>query len=433
MRRCLVTAIAVFLVSLTAVSAQRGGWFIESRDHPAIRYSTGPASNPIATLNQKLLDGAVELSRDPITGYLGSVLDALEIPRESQVTVFSPTSFQASRINLKNPRTLYFNDEISIGWVRTGPVLEVATLDAEQGTIFYMLEQDAEGIPQFERNDDCLACHLTRDTLGVPGLVVYSVAPLADIRAYRAASVIDHRSPLEERWGGWYVTGARGLTHKGNLPTEGLRPAQDDAPTPEFASLVDAEFDLEGYLTPHSDVAALMVLEHQTHMTNLLTRMGWEARVASYDGADSGLEPDRDAARKRVHDTALEFVDYLLFVDEAPLSELDASFVGPSGFVDAFSSSGPHDSQGRSFRQLDLEDRLLRYPCSYMIYTDAFDALPADALDAVYRRMWQILAGEETGPRYASLSLADRQAIVEILRETKSNLPAYFQSASVSR
>ena len=425
-RRCRAAAATIALVAgVAAVSAQRGGWFIESRDHPAIEYSTGALSNPVAALNQKLRDGTVELSYEPINGYLGSVLDALRIPRESQVTVFSPTSFQASKIKLNNPRTLYFNDDTSIGWVRNGRVLEVATLDATQGVVFYMLDdEEPTDVPQFERNDDCLACHLTRDTLGVPGLVVYSVAPLADAKAYRSASVIDHRSPLEERWGGWYVTGGHGIRHKGNVPTEGVRPdARADAPTPEFETLADARFDLEGYLTPHSDIAALMLLEHQTHMTNLLTRMGWEARVAP-------SAPDREVARRRMRDTASELVDYLLFVDETPLTEVSGRLEGASGFAEVFSAGGPHDSEGRSLRQLDLEDRLLRYPCSYMIYTAAFDALPADALDLVYRRMWEVLSGDEDAPRYAGLSRADRQAVVDILRDTKPGLPAYFGPVS---
>jgi hypothetical protein len=72
----------------------------------------------------------------------------------------------------------------------------------------------------------------------------------------------------------------------------------------------------------------------------------------------------------------------------------------------------------------------MRYPCSYMIYTAAFDALPPEAKDAIYQRMWRILSGKEADKRYAVLSRADREAIVEILRDTKKDLPAYFQAAA---
>ena len=107
---------------------------------------------------------------------------------------------------------------------------------------------------------------------------------------------------------------------------------------------------------------------------------------------------------------------------------LDCSVTcGSSGFAEKFSGQGPRDSKGRSLRQLDLDRRLMRYPCSYMIYTAAFDALPPDTKSAVYQRMWLILSGKETAKKYAVLSRADRQAIVEILKETKKDLPAYFQ------
>ena len=184
-----------------------------------------------------------------------------------------------------------------------------------------------------------------------------------------------------------------------------------------LASL-DGKFDLKTYLSPYSDIVALMVLEHQTHMTNLLTRVGWEARLAA---AERG-NPD---AAARMREAAADLVDYLLFVDEAPFA---GSIRGSSGFAEKFSAQGPRDSKGRSLRQLDLDRRLMKYPCSYMIYTRAFDALPPDARNAVYQRMWQVLSGRETSKKYATLSRADRQAVVEILRDTKKDLPAFFRN-----
>jgi hypothetical protein len=228
----------------------------------------------------------------------------------------------------------------------------------------------------------------------------------------------DHRSPLEERWGGWYVSGtAGGARHMGNaMVADGNPESMVSEQTLHVKSLQD-KFETAGYLSPHSDIAALMVFDHQMHMTNLLTRVGWEIRSALYDKR-------RDLAA-RLRDCARELVDYLLFVDEAPLA---GRIEGTSGFAAKFAAGGPRDRQGRSLRQLDLERRLLRYPCSYMIYTEAFDSLPAEAKAAIYRRMWRILSGDEKGAKYTRLSLADRQAIVENLRETKKGLPDYFQS-----
>jgi hypothetical protein len=160
---------------------------------------------------------------------------------------------------------------------------------------------------------------------------------------------------------------------------------------------------------------ALLVLAHQTNMTNLITRTGWEARLAA-------ASPSADALA-RVREAATDLVDYLLFIDEAPLV---APVKGGSGFTERFGMEGPRDRQGRSLRDFDLRRRMFRYPCSYMIYTPAFDGLPPLARDAVYERMWEVLSGREKRPRYTVLSAADRRAIVEILRDTKSGLPAYF-------
>ena len=63
-----------------------------------------------------------------------------------------------------------------------------------------------------------------------------------------------------------------------------------------------------------------------------------------------------------------------------------------------------------------------------MIYTPAFEALPELAKDAVYSRLWEVLSGRETDERYARLSPSDRRTVVDILRDTKSNLPPYFQA-----
>jgi hypothetical protein len=179
---------------------------------------------------------------------------------------------------------------------------------------------------------------------------------------------------------------------------------------------IQVDLDAGSYLSPHSDIVALMVFDHQVQMINLLTRVGWETRFALYD--------HRDLTAHLVQDGSKELVDYLLFIDETPLR---GKVQGSSGFVEKFAARGPKDRKGRSLRDFDLEQRLMRYPCSYMIYSEAFDNLPVEAKEAIYKRMWQILSGQETDRKYARLSLPDRQAIVEILRETKPGLPDYFQ------
>jgi len=404
-------------VGITVV-AQRRDVFVASRDEAAIRYSTAETSDAVTALNRHLDDGSASLTFDNTSGYLRSVLKALNVPVESQMLVFSQTSFQAPLINMHNPRAVYFADTAAVGWVRGGAVLEVAVQDPAQGVLFYSLDQKASPSPRLRRNNECLACHLSWETLGVPGLLVQSVYPLPDELSYANGFTTIHGSPLEQRWGGWWVTGDHGgAKHMGNIPVMPADKGKSKLASPtSVLTSVEGHFDLTGYPTPYSDVVPLLVLAHQTNMTNLITRTGWEARVA-----ESKPSADADA---RVKEAATDLVDYLLFVDEAPL-------VGPvhggAGFEKVFTAQGPRDTKGRSLRELDLRRRLFRYPCSYMIYTPAFEALPSRAKDAVYARMWEVLSGRETSPRYKSLTLGDRQAIVEILRDTRQGLPAFFQ------
>jgi len=232
--------------------------------------------------------------------------------------------------------------------------------------------------------------------------------------------VVDHRTPFEQRWGGWYVTGTHGaMRHMGNATVRDVeKPASMiTGDTLNLASLED-RFDTRGYPSARSDIVALMVFEHQMHAANLLVRVGWDARVAQFaQTLDVAAGPMRDAID--------ELVDYFLFVDEAPLA---AKVVGSAAFAERFLAVGPRDRRGRSLRELDMRTRMMRYPCSYMIYSAAFDGLPTTVRDGVYRRLWQVLSGRDRSARYARLSVADRRAIVEILRDTKQNLPDYFRA-----
>jgi len=422
-RHCRLAVIfTLALVAVTAAFADLADDFVPLRDDPTIEYAIRPTHDPISILNAEIEAGRARLKFDGEQGYLRSVLETLKIPIESQMAVFSKTSVQAQLINPQNPRTLFFNDSVVVGWVRGG-FIEVASESPQQGIIFYSLPQQSQEKPRFERKNDCLSCHDSYDALNVPGMLVRSnfIGPTAMTLRSLGSYNTDHRSPLEQRWGGWYVTGNSGsIRHMGNaIVTNENNP--DSAIGPETLNLnsLKGKFDTDAYLAPYSDIVALMVFEHQMHIMNLFTRLGWQARYA--------LHPVGQSARvgqNYLRNTTNDLVDYMLFVDEAPLAN---AIHGTSGFAEKFSAEGPHASHGRSLRQLDLERRLMRYPCSYMIYSEAFDALPVEARDSVYQRMWQILSGKDNSPKYARLSLADRRAVVEILRETKKGLPDYFQ------
>ena len=418
----LTIAAGVIWVAVVVATLGAGGQlpdtFFDETSAPAVAYATQQPHDAIAQLNEKLAAGSPMLTYEPGSGYLRSVLNALDVPLESQLAVFSKTSVQARIISPVNPRTLFFNDRVVVGWPRGG-FIEAAALDPKLGVVFYNLNQQASASPRFVRANGCLACHVSVEaTLGVPGMLLRSEAARADGLPMRQLGneVVDHRLPVSKRWGGWYVTG-RDVTvaSRGNLM---MRDETDEGfltiPKAIAADTLQGKFDLAGYLSPYSDIVALMVFDHQLHMMNLLARLSWEARAA---------EGKSDAAAL-VDGVARELVDYLLFVDEAPLT---TAVQGSSGFAERFSARGPKDSRDRSLYQLDLTTRLLRYPCSYMIYSDAFDGLPAVARDAVYRRMYALLSGAEQTPRYSRLSPSDRRAIIDILRETKRDLPAYFR------
>jgi hypothetical protein len=410
----LFAATAWPLLSL-GVSAQPGDAFKGSREHPAIRYSSRTPTDRLTALARRIAAGETGLTFNRDNGYLQSVLAALEVPVESQLVVFSQTSVQAASITPRNPRAIFFTENVAVGWVRGAETVELAAHDPEQGMIFYTLDQREVPQPRLTRQTSCLGCHLSWDTLGVPGLLTFTTQSIPqDKYSYASGFATDHRTPLSERWGGWYVTGRVAGRHLGNTEVpQTLRLGRPVAAAPRVLGSLEGVFDLRGFPTSHSDVVALMVLEHQTRMTNLLTRIGWETRVATHDRR--ALDVVEEAARG--------VVDYLLFVDEAPLAR---PVSGSSGFAAKFSAIGPHDAKRRSLRQLDLEHRLLRYPCSYMIYSEAFDQLPDAAKTAVYRRLWRVLSGQEREAPYDRLSLADRRAIVEILRATKKGLPEYF-------
>jgi hypothetical protein len=364
--------------------------------HPAIQYSRA-SNDPIAGLLRRP-EGVSGLTREGPSAYLRSILGALDVPLSSQIMVFSKGSVQSPLIEPNNPRALYFNDAVVVGWVREGSS-RLPRRILNRARSFTGAFQPARW-PLNRAGQHCLSCHHSQRTAAVPGMI----EPMGQTR------------PLERRWGGWYVTGSLGtIQHFGNIDVAKLK-SGDATPATITVMSLEKTFDTGGYLTPYSDIAALMVFEHQMQMTNLLTRLGWETRVAVHDKRPV-------ASSSAFQDRVADVVDYMLFVDEAPIA---SKIQGTSGFAANFSERGPRDSKGRSLRQLDLNTRLLRYPCSYMIYSAQFERLPAEARTAVYERLWAILSGKDKDVRYQHISATDRRAILEILRDTKRDLPRSF-------
>lgn len=378
-------------------------------------YASATPDDAVARLQKRIDAGEVSLSFDPKLGYLPSVLAALKIAVSSQALVFSKTSFQLDKIGPWSPRAVYFGDDVYVGWVQRGTVLEVATVDPAIGAVFYTLNQQRAAAPRFERQThNCLQCHdSVLNTGGVPGFVVQSV--YVDRYGYplpsRQNPVSSDRSPISERFGGWYVTGTHGdQVHMGNVAAP--EPAGEIGNAGVYIDRLDlhktgnvtdlsTRFNTAPYLAKTSDIVALMLLIHQTSLHNLMTQ-------ASLDAGGPNEATSAEAMLRA-----------LLFIGEAPLSE---PIRGSAEFAADFTRMGPRDRRGRSLRDLDLTRRLLRYPLSYLIYSEGFDGLPPSVKAYVSRRLTAILTGADTSRDFSSLRPEDRTAILEILKDTKPEL-----------
>ncbi len=417
-------------------------------DEQIIQYhAKNGLDDPVARLQKHLAEGKLSLKFETNRGYLPALLRALQIPISSQGLVFSRTSSQGEHCNPQTPRAVFFADDVYVGWVPGGPVIDLAAVDPRRGPIFYTLEQRPDG-PKFTRPENCVQCHLGPKTLNVPGLVVRSVYTAADGKpiAQVDAFVNGHNSALEQRWGGWYVTGTHaGALHLGNAVLTNSVPPQDwvgGQPSLSMsagANVTDLRdrFDTARYLSRHSDIVALLVLEHEVRMQNLITRANYETRLALEEKAkQNGSAVLRSSAseaqalvsnwpQERIALAGETLLEYLLFRNEAPLK---GAVKGTSSFADDFQSRGPMDSKGRSLRQLDLTTRLLRYPCSFLVYSRAFDALPSEMKSFLWKRLEQILSGEDHSSTYVGMGAEDRQAVREILRDTKPEFAAWLSS-----
>lgn len=416
-----LAALAVMLLPWRA-SAQsdfQGATHMVPFEEDTISYNKTPSTGPIARLQARLERGEVKLKFDPKAGgWRDSLLAALEVSPKSQTLLFSKTSLQRERISPQTPRSVFFNDELYIGWIPNAPVMEISEVDPKLGGVFYTLEQTASDKPQFVRNNQCLECHASAKTMGVPGHLIrsFKTDEQGIIDLITGVSEVNHRTPLEDRWGGWYVTGTHGkVTHRGNLfgKTAFLKAEEKPNYLGNLTSLKKL-VDLEGYASPHSDIVALMVLEHEAHMHNFLTRLLYESQMAL----------SRYQHIRYLKSMSEGFLKYLLFTEETPLK---ARVKGTSGYAEYFATLGPKDRRGRSLRQLDLETRLFKYPCSFLIYSEAFDLLPKPMREHVLQRLHEILTGNDTSSEFARIEPDMRRALLEILRDTKPNLPAYWR------
>ena len=437
--RCLKRLLlALSLLVLASGSEHVLAQFNTSYEYALIGYESQAQNNPISRMQSALVSGEVALDYAEKRGYLESLLTALNIDSSSQLLVFSPTSLQNRLISPETLRAIYFNDNTYIGFVQNSSIVEVTTVDERFGVVFYTFD-NAQGTQRyFERaNQTCLVCHDSAGTMGggVPMLMalssVYSDRNVP-LESFSGIGNVVDQTPIKDRWGGWYVTGRHGLQpHLGNILLEHPEDLEnlDDFRVWNLETLEGAGFlDTSPYLRSTSDIVAFMVLEHQVTVQNQITdvkfkapavlkRLNMEAAMAAQSWAE--LPEPAEQILKPLLD---KLVEQMVFIDAA---EMMSPITGSEAFAESFMARGPADESGRSLRELDMRDRMFRYPLSYLVYTEDFDTMPLYAIDYVYQQLAAYLGGQELWEGRSQYSLEERHDALEILAATKTEFDAY--------
>ncbi len=428
-----VLAVVAF-IPLSTVQAQ----YTASEEYQIIGYDQPALENSATRLGNLLKSGELSLQYREQRGYLDDLLEKLDITPESQLLIFSPTSLQHKLISPDKPRAVYFNDDTYIGFVQNSNIIEVTTIDEKQGIVFYTFDNTEGTDKYFERaSQTCLVCHDTQGTMGggVPMLMalssLYSTGNVP-LENYSGIGNINDTSPIDIRWGGWYVSGEHGTQkHLGNILLEDYAEVArvEDHRRGNIYDLNSAGLvDTSPYPGSGSDIVALMILEHQLSVQNQITYIKFKApAVLKRRGLDdyAAVEYWKDLpqrARDVLPRMLGKLVERLLFFDAAPLED---SFKGNADYAQWFQSRGPVDGQGRSLRQLELNTRLFTYPVSYLLYSEDFNSLPGYARDYVYARLAAYLEGRERYPDRQPYSDRERAQALEILLATMPGFAAY--------
>ena len=417
-------------------------------DQPPISYSSTEPRDPAAKIKKRIEAGEKVFKSGTGPEMLAQLLKMLDVPVESQVLVYSKTSAQNAKISPQRPRAVYFSDEAYVGWVQHGNI-EITAFDPKLGAIFYLVdisETSAGKQPKFNRNANCLTCHAGGPTREVPGPLVRSVSagPTGMPEFSAGTFFVGDDTPLENRWGGWYVTGDSGdQVHRGNTIAI-IDPDSDDGDIvlepvisdPLHLDSLDEVINTEPYLHGgRSDIVALMVLEHQVATQNAILQGSYEARRAIHRSRSLRRElgeknPNAlsETTRTLLEHQADRIVRRLLFADEFQM--IDNGVEGDDRFQLAFAKNQRESSEGRSLKDFRIYERLFKYRCSYIIYTSVFDNQPVPLREAVYRRLHEVLVAPITPQGYEYLSASERERIFQILVETKESLPKYWKALS---
>lgn len=431
-------SLAILASSVLTIHAE------DEYENAPIRYSDTTPNDAAQQLESLMAAGKVKIDRTDAWTVLRDVMKQFNIPQESQVMVFSKTSKQNDRISPQTPRVVYFGDNAYVGYCLGGSI-EVATIDAKLGPIFYLLDPEEEPAKplHFQRDNSCLSCHGGPFTPEVPGVIVRSVYPGPEGHPImsQGSTVVDTTTPFTDRWGGWYVTGRHGsVLHRGNVTASEKNDQTIDIDFKAGANVTNLAkfFDVTPYKRKQSDIVALMVLEHQTSVQNILTKANHAALRAMHmqtslqrELGETVISEPTGTARRIIDHAAEDVIEALLFKDEAELPE--GGIEGDPAFQTAFTKRAPQSSDGCSLKDFQLLHRLFKYRCSYMVYSLTFQHLAAPLKQTVLNRLWTVLEGQDTTGHYDYLSETERGHIRRILAETLPGAPAEWKKALASK
>ncbi|MDB4722026.1 hypothetical protein OAF65_09935 [Verrucomicrobiales bacterium] len=375
----------------------------------------------MSELLKRVRKGEINLDEKSGITLVRRLLEELKISETSQILVFSRTSLQRGAVSPTNPRAIYFNDEVYLGWMPNGRI-EIASSDPEKGFIFFFQRELSDRkAPLFSRDRVCIQCHAGSATNFLPGPLGRSVFPDSKGRSLKSVDtfeLIGHGVPVHERWGGWYVTHAhQDLNHMGNaiaIKENGeLKLQRKDS-----SKGLNNFFNTSNYPVSTSDIEALLIFDHQVQMQFVLIESAYKIRQAIFDSQEVSDQKKVTNLNVLLKEVTESIVSELLFKEEFPLGGkvVDTSQAGK--FVTEFKAKGKTDSMGRSLRDLDLQGRLFKYRCSYMIYSKSFSAFPEILKNSVLNRIKEIMTSESPQLGYEYLEVEEKRAIFDILSGT---------------
>jgi hypothetical protein len=367
------------------------------------RYHQITPRDPFSKFMEKVEKGVVMLNYKSDHAYLNSLLKELGISPYSQLLVYSTTSLQLSRISPRNPRAIYFSDDIYVGYVPGGQI-EIIGIDPQLGAIPYIFNlpqaQDTTH-PKIYRSKRCMNCHASKEMGGAPGLLVGSVIPGpggGTIDAFRR-NIFGHDIPFAKRFGGWHITGENPFPQSWANQTGMMKSGQIH----KILNPPGKYFTWDNYPVQGSSLIPHLLLEHQVGFTNLCIFATYKFRELN-DSKEDFIQEQTD-----------QLLSYILFEKEATLPE--SIIDKKTRYVMDFEGKMYPDSGQNSLRQLNLVSRILDLRCSYMIFSNSFSGLPIPIKNVLSQKLFNLLSSQQDKlpSKFSYLKKDEREKIKKIL------------------